>query len=104
MDFELSDRCVEFQERVQAFMDERIYPAEPIVQEQVAAADTPGVRSLAALCVVGCELDGEGLGGTSETPRSALGAGLLPIAERGCPTVPPEPAHTRSAPQPRSRH
>jgi acyl-CoA dehydrogenase len=41
MDFELTDRCVEFQERVQAFMDERIYPAEPVLHEQLAAADTP---------------------------------------------------------------
>jgi acyl-CoA dehydrogenase len=41
MDFELTDRCVEFQERVQAFMDERIYPAEPVLHEQLQAADTP---------------------------------------------------------------
>jgi acyl-CoA dehydrogenase len=41
MDFELTDRCVEFQERVQAFMDERIYPAEPVLHEQLKAADTP---------------------------------------------------------------
>jgi acyl-CoA dehydrogenase len=41
MDFELTDRCVEFQERVQAFMDERIYPAESVVHQQLAAADTP---------------------------------------------------------------
>jgi acyl-CoA dehydrogenase len=41
MDFELSDRCKEFQERVQAFMDERIYPAESVVHQQVAEADTP---------------------------------------------------------------
>jgi acyl-CoA dehydrogenase len=41
MDFELTERCVEFQERVQAFMDERIYPAEPMLHEQLAAADTP---------------------------------------------------------------
>jgi acyl-CoA dehydrogenase len=44
MDFELTDRCKEFQERLQAFMDERIYPAEPVVHEQVAAADTPYVH------------------------------------------------------------
>ncbi len=41
MDFELTDRCVEFQERVQAFMDERVYPAEPVLHEQLQAADTP---------------------------------------------------------------
>jgi acyl-CoA dehydrogenase len=41
MDFELTDRCVEFQERVQAFMEEKIYPAEPVLHEQLQAADTP---------------------------------------------------------------
>jgi acyl-CoA dehydrogenase len=41
MDFELTDRCKEFQERVQAFMDERIYPAEAVVHRQVAEADSP---------------------------------------------------------------
>jgi acyl-CoA dehydrogenase len=35
MDFELSDRCKHFQERLQAFMDERIYPAEAIYAEQL---------------------------------------------------------------------
>jgi acyl-CoA dehydrogenase len=44
MDFELTDRCVEFQERVQAFMDEKVYPAEPVLQEQLKAADTPYVH------------------------------------------------------------
>jgi acyl-CoA dehydrogenase len=44
MDFELTDRCKEFQERVQAFMDERVYPAEPVVAEQVEAADGPYVN------------------------------------------------------------
>jgi acyl-CoA dehydrogenase len=41
MDFELTDRCKEFQERVQAFMDERIYPAEGVVHQQLSEADTP---------------------------------------------------------------
>jgi acyl-CoA dehydrogenase len=41
MDFELSDRCKEFQERVQAFMDERIYPAEAVLAEEMAAAGDP---------------------------------------------------------------
>ena len=41
MDFELTDRCKEFQERVQAFMDERIYPAEPVVQQQLSESATP---------------------------------------------------------------
>jgi acyl-CoA dehydrogenase len=41
MDFELTDRCREFQERVQAFMDERVYPAETVLHEQMEASDTP---------------------------------------------------------------
>jgi acyl-CoA dehydrogenase len=41
MDFELTDRCKEFQERVQAFMDERIYPAEAVVHQQLSEADSP---------------------------------------------------------------
>jgi acyl-CoA dehydrogenase len=41
VDFELTDRCKEFQERVQAFMDERVYPAEPVYHQQMEAADNP---------------------------------------------------------------
>ena len=41
MDFELTDRCKEFQERVQAFMDERIYPAESVVHQQLSDAESP---------------------------------------------------------------
>jgi acyl-CoA dehydrogenase len=38
MDFELSDRCKDFQERLSAFMDERIYPAEPVYEQQLLDA------------------------------------------------------------------
>lgn len=41
MDFELTDRCRDYQARVQAFMDEHIYPNESVYHEQMAAADTP---------------------------------------------------------------
>ncbi len=44
MDFELSDRAKEFRERLQAFLDERVYPAESVYIEQVRAADTPHVH------------------------------------------------------------
>ncbi|HVO55982.1 MAG TPA: acyl-CoA dehydrogenase family protein [Solirubrobacterales bacterium] len=44
MEFELTDRCKEFQERVQAFMDERVYPAESILHEQVSASESPYVH------------------------------------------------------------
>jgi acyl-CoA dehydrogenase len=41
MDFELTDRCKTLRERLLAFMDERIYPAEPIYHEQIAASGDP---------------------------------------------------------------
>jgi acyl-CoA dehydrogenase len=41
MDFELTDRCKEFQERVEAFMDEKVYPAEAVYRQQMAAAGDP---------------------------------------------------------------
>jgi acyl-CoA dehydrogenase len=41
MDFELTDRCKEYQERLVAFMDECIYPAEAVYDQQMAAADDP---------------------------------------------------------------
>ncbi len=44
MDFEPSDRAKEFRERLQAFLDERVCPAESVYVEQVRAADTPHVH------------------------------------------------------------
>jgi acyl-CoA dehydrogenase len=41
MDFELSDRCKDFRERLSAFMDERIYPAEAVYEEQLREAGDP---------------------------------------------------------------
>jgi acyl-CoA dehydrogenase len=41
MDFELSDRCKDFRERLLAFMDERIYPAEPVYDQQLREAGDP---------------------------------------------------------------
>src|SRR4051812_27175468 len=41
MDFELTDRCQDFRERLEAFMDERIYPAEPVWHEQLVAGGDP---------------------------------------------------------------
>jgi len=41
MEFELSERCKEFQERLQAFMDERVYPAESVYEEQLREAGDP---------------------------------------------------------------
>ena len=41
MDFELSDRCKDYQRRVQAFMDEHVYPNEATYDEQIEAAGNP---------------------------------------------------------------
>jgi acyl-CoA dehydrogenase len=41
MDFELSDRCQDFRERLLAFMDERVYPAERVYEEQLREAGDP---------------------------------------------------------------
>src|SRR5947199_2653925 len=41
MDFELSDRCKQIRERLLSFMDERVYPAEHVYEEQLAASGNP---------------------------------------------------------------
>ena len=39
MDFALTDRCKDFQERLTAFMEERVYPAEPVYAAQRRGGD-----------------------------------------------------------------
>jgi acyl-CoA dehydrogenase len=41
MDFQPSERCIEFQERLRAFMDEHVYPAEPIYERQLCESGDP---------------------------------------------------------------
>ena len=41
MDFEHSERCRDFQERLQAFMDERVIPPSRSTSEQLAEAGDP---------------------------------------------------------------
>jgi acyl-CoA dehydrogenase len=41
MDFELTDRCKEYQDRLWAFMKERVEPAEQVYYEQLAEAGDP---------------------------------------------------------------
>jgi acyl-CoA dehydrogenase len=41
MDFEFSDRCNELRERLLAFMDEHVYPAEPVYHEQLVGSGDP---------------------------------------------------------------
>jgi acyl-CoA dehydrogenase len=44
MDFEPSERCRDFQERLTAFMDERVYPAEAVYEEQLREAGDPNAQ------------------------------------------------------------
>ncbi len=41
MDFEPSERCLEFKERLGAFMDEHVYPAEPVYAQQLRDSGDP---------------------------------------------------------------
>jgi acyl-CoA dehydrogenase len=41
MDFELTDRCKELRERLLAFMDEEVYPAESVWHEQLVESGDP---------------------------------------------------------------
>ena len=41
MDFEPSQRCTEFKERLSAFMDEHIYPAEAVYEQQMRDSGDP---------------------------------------------------------------
>ncbi len=41
MDFSYSARTKELLERLESFMDEHVYPAEPVYDEQIAASDNP---------------------------------------------------------------
>jgi acyl-CoA dehydrogenase len=41
MDFELTERCKDFQERLWAFMNERVLPAEEVYEQQLADAGDP---------------------------------------------------------------
>jgi acyl-CoA dehydrogenase len=41
MDFEPSERCIEFQERLRGFMDEHVYPAEPVYERQLRESGDP---------------------------------------------------------------
>ncbi len=45
MDFALTDRCKDYQERLQAFMDEHVYPAESVYHEQLRGLGRPAPSS-----------------------------------------------------------
>ena len=42
MDFAYDDRTQDLRERLSAFMDEQVYPAEPTFREQEEAAEAAG--------------------------------------------------------------
>lgn len=41
MDFQPSERCIELQERLKAFMDEHVYPAEAVYEREIADSGNP---------------------------------------------------------------
>src|SRR5260370_6774077 len=85
MDFAFDDRTQDLRERVFAFMDEQVYPAEPTFREQAEAAEAAG-RTWERLPVT-AELKAEArrrglwnlfLTGKAAKPVSSLDAELLP--------------------------
>jgi acyl-CoA dehydrogenase len=84
MDFELSDRCKDFRERLLAFMDERVYPAESIYEEQLRDAGNPNAQP-AVMEELKAEARSRGLWNMFH-PDERFGAGLTncdyaPLAE-----------------------
>jgi acyl-CoA dehydrogenase len=84
MDFELSDRCKDFRERLLAFMDERVYPAESIYEEQLRDAGNPNAQP-AVMEELKSEARSRGLWNMFH-PDERFGAGLTncdyaPLAE-----------------------
>ena len=45
MDFEISDRAKDLKERLTAFVNEKVLPAEPVWAEQVAQSVRRGART-----------------------------------------------------------
>jgi acyl-CoA dehydrogenase len=74
VDFAFSDRALEFQERLRAFMEERVYPAEAIWRQQVHDAAAAGRPHLHAPVVEDLK---------QEARRRGLWNLFLPHAEEG---------------------
>jgi acyl-CoA dehydrogenase len=84
MDFELSDRCQDFRQRLLSFMDERVYPAERVYEEQLLAAGDPNAQP-AVMEELKAEAQERGLWNMFH-PDPRFGAGLTncdyaPLAE-----------------------
>jgi acyl-CoA dehydrogenase len=96
MDFEPSERCSEFKERLSAFMDEHIYPAEEVYAEQMRESGDPHhqpavmeeLKSLARErglwnMFLPDEEHGAGLSNADYAPLAEL-LGHSPIASEAC--------------------
>ena len=84
MDFEPSERCREFSERLNAFMEEHVYPAEPVYEQQLSDSGDPHHQPAVMEELKGAARD-EGLWNMF-LPDSEEGAGLsnsdyAPLAE-----------------------
>ncbi len=105
MNFELSDRCKELRERLLAFMDEHIYPAEPVYHEQLVSSGDPHshppiMEELKArarerglwnlfLPYDGAELSGPGLSNAEYAPLAEI-MGRSHIAPEACNCAAPD--------------
>jgi acyl-CoA dehydrogenase len=96
MDFEPSQRCTDFKERLTAFMDEHVYPAEPIYQEEMIESGNPHHQPdvMEELKVSASEAGlwnmflpdeehGAGLSNTDYAPLAEI-LGRSPIASEAC--------------------
>ncbi|HTZ85712.1 MAG TPA: acyl-CoA dehydrogenase family protein [Solirubrobacteraceae bacterium] len=96
MDFQPSERCSEFKERLSAFMDEHIYPAEKVYAQQLRDSGDPHhqpavmeeLKSLARErglwnMFLPDEQDGAGLSNSDYAPLAEM-LGRSPIASEAC--------------------
>ena len=87
MEFRHSDRSLEYQQKVQAFLDERVYPAEHVMEEQAAANRAAGTPHRTPAVVQELKADARSRGlWNLFLPDEEHGAGLsvldyAPIAE-----------------------
>jgi acyl-CoA dehydrogenase len=96
MDFEPSPRCIEFKERLTAFMDEHVYPAEAVYDEELQESGNPhhhpavmeelkaGAREAGLWNMfLPDEEDGAGLSNADYAPLAEI-LGRSPIASEAC--------------------
>ena len=96
MDFQPSERCAEFKERLTAFMDDHVYPSEPVYERQLRESGDPhhqpavmeelkGLAREAGLwnMFLPDEHDGAGLSNSDYAPLAEM-LGRSPIASEAC--------------------